>query len=221
MRVRPAHEGQRPALLPGDVEEVLHEGVVLVGHRAVLHLEDVEESQHRPDEVFRRLPHPVGLEEMVRGVEKTLGAEVVDEVEDIPALLRDDLVLGERQVEDVHVDPLAGLRKEGLDLLGDEEVREARAPVEEPETAVDRVVVRERHEVHPPGLREAVGLVGVVVRVAGVPGLEVLEDRGVGVEMEVGPRQGQLGGGQGGRMARGAGSRHGRRSLGLVRARVK
>jgi len=34
--------------------------------------------------------------------------------------------LGERQIEDVDVDPVAGLREEGLDLLGEEEVLEVR-----------------------------------------------------------------------------------------------
>ena len=109
---------------------------------------------------------------------------------------------GEREVEDVHVDAVARAREERLDLGGDEEVRVVGMPVLELEAAVHGVVVRERHEVHPAALREAVRLVGVVVRVARVRGLEVLEHRRVRVEVEVGPREGQ---GRPGSVLRGSG----------------
>ena len=88
-----AHEGEVPPLLLRHDHEVLDEGVVLVGHRAVLHLEDVEEREHRLEEDLGRLAHPVRLEEVVGGEEEVLGPEVLDEVEDVPALPVDDGVL--------------------------------------------------------------------------------------------------------------------------------
>ena len=191
MGVRAADESERAALLLGRREKVLDERVVLVGHRAVLHLEDVEELEHRREEVLRGLPHAVRLEEVVRGIEQSLAPEVLDEVEDVPPLPVDDLPLGEREVEDVHVDAVARAREERLDLGRDEEVRVVRVAVLELQAAVHGVVVRERHEVHAARLREAVRLVGVVVRVARVRGPEVLEDGRVRVQVEVRPREGQ------------------------------
>ena len=70
VRVGSADERERAALLLRGGQEVLDERVVLVGHRAVLDLEDVEELEHRREEVLGSLPHPVRLEEMVRGVEE-------------------------------------------------------------------------------------------------------------------------------------------------------
>jgi len=94
MCVRAADERQRAVLLSGDAEKIGHEGVVLVGHRAVLHLEDVEERQHRGEEVLGRLPSAIGLEEVVRRKKEVLGSQVLDEVEDVAPLPGDDLVLG-------------------------------------------------------------------------------------------------------------------------------
>ena len=59
----------------------------------------------------------------------------------------------------------------------------------EPQAPFDRVVVGEGDEVHPAGLGEPVDLLGLVVGVVAVRRLEVLEDRGVGVDVEVGPRE--------------------------------
>src|ERR1019366_2222102 len=86
MGVRSADERERAALLLGRGEKVLDERVVLVGHRAVLHLEDVEKLEHRREEVLRSLPHAVRLEEVVRGIEQSLAPQVLDEVEDVAPL---------------------------------------------------------------------------------------------------------------------------------------
>ena len=217
MRVRAADEGERAALLLGDRQEILDERVVLVGHRAVLDLEHVEELEHLREEVLGGLPHPVGLEEVVRRVKKVLRAQVLDEVEDVPSLDVDHFPLRQGEVEDVHVDPVARLREERLDLGRDEEIRVVRVAIPELQAAVHGVVVRERHEVHPAGLRESVGLVGVVVRVTRVPGPEVLENRRVRVQVQVRPGEGERG--EQGIRSRELG--HGPSSLGVLRGRVK
>ena len=189
MGVGAADEGEVSPLLLRHDHEVLDEGVVLVGHRAVLHLEHVEEREHRLEEDLGGLAHPVRLEEVVGGVEEVLGPEVVDELEDAPALPVDDGVLLPGQVEDVDVDPVAGLREPGLHLDRDEEVREVGVAILEPQAPFDRVVVGEGDEVHSAGLREPVDLLRVVVGVVAVGRLEVLEDGSVGVDVEVGPRK--------------------------------
>ena len=175
---------------------------MLVGHRAVLHLEHVEEREHRLEEDLGSLAHPVRLEEVVGGVEEVLGPEVVDELEDAPALPVDDGVLLPGQVEDVDVDPVARLREPGLHLDRDEEVGQVGVAVLEPQAPLDRVVVGEGDEVHPAGLREPVDLLRVVVGVVAVGRLEVLEDGGVRVDVEVGPRKRE-----GGRRGRSLGPR--------------
>ena len=59
----------------------------------------------------------------------------------------------------------------------------------EPQAPLDRVVVGERDEVHPAGLGEPVDLLRVVVGVVAVGRLEVLENGGVRVDVEVRPRE--------------------------------
>ena len=67
------------------------------------------------------------------------------------------MVVGRDPVTE-HVDRLRLAREPGGQLLGDEDV----VAVGDLEAAVDRVVVGDRHEVHPPPLGELVDLLGGV-----------------------------------------------------------
>ena len=91
------------------------------------------------------------------GVREALAAQVVDELEQVEAQLRDRLVLGRVQAphEHVHVDGFG--RKVGADLFADREV----GVVGELERAADRVVVGQRDVCHAARLGLAVDQMGI------------------------------------------------------------
>src|SRR6185503_14728237 len=77
-------------------------------------------------------------------------------------------VRGLVQAEDVDVHPLPGIGEAGLDLFAYDDLRRQLGPrVEERLAAVDRLVVGDRHEVHPGALGALVDLDRIGVRVPG------------------------------------------------------
>jgi len=117
--------------------------------------------------------------------EDPLLAEVVVQIVDVSPAPLDLEVLSLVDREDVDVDSLARVGKPRLDLLRDEEVGPVRVLVKEGEAPVDRVVVRDRHEVHSALAGDPVNLLGMVIGVPGVREAEILEGRENRVAVEV------------------------------------
>jgi hypothetical protein len=123
---------------------------------------------------------------MIEDVDQVPGAQVRDQLVDVP-LHPLQIVVGRLvDPEDVHVGPLPGLREEGLDLLADDHGRlEIGAPRQEREGSVDGVVVGDGDIVAADLPAALVDAQGVVVGVARAQELQMTEVREGGVDVEV------------------------------------
>ena len=123
--------------------------------RAVAHLPGAEQLGE-PAPVARRERRGDGVERVRERAGDLALVQVGGDDLDVAGVRLEPVVVVRRDAEAEHVDALRLAAEGGGQLLRDEHVR----PVGDRQDAVDRVVVRDRHEVHPAPLGERVDLLG-------------------------------------------------------------
>ncbi len=166
--------------------------VELAGPGAVAGLPGIEETGEQAA-VPRLQRGGDGVEGMGERAGDLVPVQVLRAFLDVPRVGLQPLVVGGGDAEAEHVDGLGLAAEGGGQLLRDEGIRSVR----DLQRALDRVVVGDRHEVHPPPLGELVDL-GRWRGALGQPGApldpELRELRGRRVAMEVGARCRLIGG---------------------------